>query len=274
MNNYPETQYTSWLETILAIVQEASQSIIEIYTHKKYQIEIKPDNSPVTEADLLSHRIIEAGLKRLDPSIPFISEESHTIPYEERKLWSRFWLVDPLDGTREFIQNTGEFTINIALIEDHIPVLGVVVAPILGHTYWAIRGGPAFFKDSTKTQIIKTRPEMEFPIKIAKSRHHREGEIKYNQLLEKIKQSGAVEIIYCGSALKICLVAQGLVHLYPRFGSTGQWDTAAGQCILEAAGGQLINLHGNSLRYNESSSLINPEFCAISSAELINFCCG
>lgn len=251
------------------LAKEAGRAIQEIYQRNAYDIQLKPDASPVTTADLLAHRIIETGLHQINPHLPILSEEGRTIDFKERSTWTHFWLVDPLDGTKEFIQQTGEFTVNIALIEGHSPVLGVVVAPFLQRAYWALRGGGAFFQQGVRPiKRIRANTELKFPVKVAMSRHHLEEEPHLNPLLRRLK---SVETVYCGSALKICLVAEGTVDLYPRFGPTGAWDTAAGQCILEAAGGQLINLQGQPLTYNTGPSLVNPAFSAVSCVDLLPY---
>lgn len=256
-----------WIQSVLEVAKEASIAIMNFYSTKKFEISTKFNNSPVTEADLKAHQIILAGLQRIDPHIPVLSEEGPEIPYSLRSKWSQYWLVDPLDGTKEFIRETGEFTINIALIENHIPVMGVIVAPALGKSYWAIQNEGAYFQeDNQPPKIIHVNKEIQFPIKIALSRHHLREEHKWEPLLKNLDSP---EIVYCGSALKIGLVAQGIVDFYPRFGPTGEWDTAAGQCILEAAGGKLIDFRGNPLKYNARESLENPGFLAIGCLALL-----
>lgn len=262
------TRYADLLVDVLKVARQASLAIMEYYQNTSYQVHTKADSSPVTEADLRAHEIIERGLAKIDPQIPFLSEESPSIPFAVRSAWPRYWLVDPLDGTREFIQGSGEFTVNIALIENHSPVLGVVLAPYLEQKYWALKGGQAFFQEKeSQPVIIHTNPHHEGPIKVAMSRHHNSENAKLLPLLERFEQKP--EIIYCGSALKICLVARGLVDLYPRFGPTGEWDTAAGQCILEASGGQLVDFRGKALQYNRNPIPVNPGFFASSCVELL-----
>jgi len=265
--------YKDWIPRVLSVANEAANAILDIYNHKSYQVKSKLDNSPVTEADLVAHRIIEQGLLAIDSTLPIISEEGETIPFEVRSGWHRFWLVDPLDGTQEFIQGANEFTTNIALIEDHLPILGVVVAPALQCCYWAFRGAGAYAQIFGKeANVIHTQaPSLQPSLKVAVSRRYENIQPAWTEL---IKRLGKFEFIYCGSALKICLVAKGEAHLYPRLGSTSEWDTAAGQCILEAAGGQLIDLRGHTLRYNMRPTLENPGFYAISDASLIPLCCG
>jgi len=265
--------YQSWLPRVLSIAKTAGEAIAEIYATKSYQIKSKLDNSPITEADIQAHQLIIKGLQSLDRSIPILSEEGELASFEERSQWSRFWLVDPLDGTEEFIQGTDEFTVNIALIEGNQPVLGVIVAPILQHSYWALKGAEAYFQDAQgAAQLIHTYQAERRPLKIAVSRRFQpKNKLAWHAISERL---GRYELVYCGSALKICLVAKGAVDLYPRLGPTGEWDTAAGQCILEAAGGQLIDLSGNPFRYNTRPSLINPGFFAIGNSQLASICCG
>lgn len=253
--------YTEWLPQILVVAKAAADSIVDIFQKKNYTTNIKSDNSPVTEADIRAHQIIERELLKIEPSIPVLSEESTIVPYHERSQWSKYWLVDPLDGTKEFIRGTNDFTVNIALIEDHNPVLGVVVAPMLKQYYWGLKGGQAFFQEGDKQAIvIQANQTLGTPIKIAVSRYHHQKSKAWKLLIEKLEP---YELIQCGSALKICLVARGEADLYPRFGETGEWDTAAGHCILEAAGGKLIDLAGNTLKYNTKPTVINPSFLGI-----------
>lgn len=265
--------YQALLPSVLAVADAAAAVLKTAYSHKNYKIQSKPDDSPVTEADMHAHQILEEGLYRLDPSLPFISEEGEPVPFELRSQWSRYWLVDPLDGTREFIQKTGEFSVNIALIENHQPVLGVVVAPILEQAYWAVQGGSAFLRDSLGfVHPIKVYTGHRLPLKVLVSRRFNQSKSSAWQTLEK--HLGEYQLEYFGSALKICWVAKGAADLYPRFGLTGEWDTAAGQCILEAAGGQLIDAKGKPLEYNRRTTLENPEFYAIGAAHLAALCCG
>ncbi len=248
---------------VCKIAQSAGEKILEIYNQEEFDINIKYDNSPVTEADLISHQIIESGLKKITPNIPILSEESEPIDYEIRKNWKQFWLVDPLDGTKEFIGRTGEFSINIALIENNRPILGVIFAPILNTYYYA-----SIFTDSSK-KIENNNPIKisckkinKNNIKIAVSRRHDDDE-RVKEFMSSLSAKN-IELILMGSAIKICAVAEGLVDIYPRFGPTSEWDTAAGQIILERSGGKILNLNdNNSLDYNKKD-LINPNFLAIS----------
>jgi len=259
--------YQGLLPSVLAVASLASNAIMDVYKRSTYHIESKADRSPVTEADLQAHTLIEAGLSKIEPGFPILSEEGYPVPYEVRSQWERFWLVDPLDGTREFIQGTGEFTVNIALIENHSPVLGVVMVPAFNQCYWAIRGQQAYFRDSNQQlNVIRVNPRPQYPIKIAASRCPLHPHSEWEQLLRELEP---IEVIHCGSALKMCLVARGIVDLYPRFGPTHEWDTGAGHCILEAAGGRLVDMKGKTLQYNFHRTLINPGFFAVNCADLL-----
>ena len=177
------------------------------------------------------------------------------MPYDVRRTWERFWLVDPLDGTKEFIKRNGEFTVNIALVENGAPVLGVVHAPVLGHTYFATVGG-AFRRDGDTVRRITVAGRAP-TIEIVASRSHASAET--SEFLKRFESDHAVHLVAIGSSLKLCLVAEGVAHLYPRFGPTMEWDTAAAQCVVEAAGGSVTDLEGHSLSYNKED-LLNPHF--------------
>lgn len=243
---------------VIRLAEIASHRILEIY-NSEFSITQKDDRSPLTAADMASHDAICKGLHDLTPAIPILSEESAHIPYATRKNWDYFWLVDPLDGTREFIKRNGEFTINIALIEKHSPVLGVIHVPVTGATYFAGRGNGAFKKSGNETpRKIKTRRTDVGRIALAGSRSHGS-----DRQLALIKKLGDIEIHAIGSALKFCLVAEGIVDIYPRFGPTSEWDTAAAQCIVEEAGGMVTDTEFNPLRYNTRESVLNPDFLAV-----------
>jgi 3'(2'), 5'-bisphosphate nucleotidase len=237
---------------------EAGKGILDIYD-SGYSVEHKDDRSPLTEADMISHNMICKHLSELTPDIPVLSEESSAIPYEKRQTWQRYWLVDPLDGTREFINRNGEFTVNIALVENHNPVLGVVHVPVNSTTYFACIGSGAFkqFNDQTPGKIT-TRKTDPSKITVAGSRSH--GSARQQAFIKKL---GDVEVFAIGSSLKFCMVAEGRVDIYPRFGPTSEWDTAAAQCIVEEAGGIVVEENFKSLRYNSNGSLLNPSFLVI-----------
>jgi 3'(2'), 5'-bisphosphate nucleotidase len=244
----------------LAIV--AGQRIMEIYD-TDFDVEQKSDNTPLTAADMAAHNTIVEGLGKLTPEIPILSEESASIPFAERSQWQRYWLVDPLDGTREFVKRNGEFTVNIALIDNHESVLGVVYAPVTGVTYYAARGMGAFKKtlgdeNISEAAAIHCRAKSPDSTIIAGSRSHRGDSLE-----AFLKKLGDYEIISMGSSLKSCLVAEGSCDLYPRLGPTSEWDTAAAQCVVEEAGGQLTKTDMQPLRYNTKDVLLNPHFLVI-----------
>ncbi len=250
------------IETLVELAQRAGQAIMEIYD-TDFAVERKSDRSPLTEADMAAHRTIVDTLGELTPDIPVLSEESAEIPYEKRSQWTRYWLIDPLDGTREFVKRNGEFTVNIALIDSHEPVIGVVHAPARGLTYYAQRGLGAYRqspeKGSTKINVTKARGT---PVRVAGSRSHAGDSLK--QYLQNL---GAHEIVSMGSSLKSCLVAEGSADIYPRLGPTSEWDTAAAQCVVEAAGGRVTDTRMQPLRYNTKESVLNPHFFVFGDTE-------
>ncbi len=245
------------LAPLLDIARAASARILEIY-ETDFDVTRKDDASPLTAADMASHKTICAGLSALTPDIPILSEESADVPFATRRHWSSYWLVDPLDGTKEFIKRNGEFTVNIALIQDHAPVVGVVHVPVTGVSYLGCAGVGAFRQtlDGEPTPIRINTPSAD-PVRVVGSRSHR-GEA----LDAYLARLGAHEIVPMGSSLKICLVAEGKADVYPRLGPTSEWDTAAAHAVLAAAGGKLIDTDGQPLRYNTRESLLNPWFIA------------
>jgi 3'(2'), 5'-bisphosphate nucleotidase len=237
------------------IAAEAGVRIMEIYA-TAFSINEKDDNSPLTAADLAAHQTIVAGLQRLTPEIPVLSEESADISFAERSQWEYFWLVDPLDGTKEFIKRNGEFTVNIALIRGHDPVLGIVQVPVTGQRYLAAQGEGAFRQEPGETaQRITVAPLQAGPVRIVGSRSH-SGE----SLTAFMARLGEHTLVSIGSSLKFCLVAEGKADIYPRLGPTSEWDTAAAQCIVEEAGGRVVAISGSKLIYNTKESLLNPHF--------------
>jgi 3'(2'), 5'-bisphosphate nucleotidase len=251
--------FSTLLQRIAAIARDAGEAILVVYG-EDFEVERKQDHSPVTAADLAAQRVITAGLAALDEVFPVISEEARAAPWSQRREWQRYWLVDPLDGTREFIKRNGEFTVNIALIENHQPVLGVVLAPVTGELYAAARGQGAWLqrKAGDAWQRIGTR-DMSVPVTVAGSRSHGgSGPALLQQLIGDEYASMPL-----GSSLKFCLVARGDADVYLRRGATSEWDTAAAQAVLEEAGGAVLDLAGEPLHYNRGDSLINPEFIAV-----------
>ncbi len=244
------------IKLICDIAHEAGNAIMTIYNRGKCNVELKDDQSPLTYADKASHDVIEAGLKRHFPDIPILSEEGKDIPYEVRKDWQRFWLVDPLDGTKEFINRNGEFTVNIALVEQGRAVIGVVYVPALQKLYWGAKGeGAGTQVDDGDWRAIKVRqPDHDAGLTMVVSRSHPPPEIGH--CLKSIKIAATISI---GSSLKFCIIAEGKADLYPRYGTTMEWDTAAGHAIVETAGGCVLSEDGKPLVYNKAS-LFNPYF--------------
>ena len=255
----------SLLPEIVLLAKQAGDAILTVYRSGDFGATAKADASPLTLADLAAHRTIVAGLSKLTPDIPILSEEDSNIPYSMRSQWTRFWLVDPLDGTKEFIKRNGEFTVNIALVENGVPVMGVVYAPVLDTCYYAARGMGAFklcgsgCNPTSRTEVRPTSlhvatPVPGEPIKVVASRSH--SDARTQALLDKLDN---YECISMGSSLKLCLVAEGAAHFYPRLGPTMEWDTAAAHAVVNAAGGVVQDSNGDPLIYNKPD-LHNPEF--------------
>lgn len=243
------------LPAVTELAERAGRAILEIY-NDQYEVERKADTSPLTSADIAAHELIEQGLRSLWPDLPVLSEESAESSYSERGSWRRYWLVDPLDGTREFIKGNGEFTVNIALIDDGVPVLGVVHAPVIEVTYFAARDSGAWKRvGGHEPERIQVAALSDGPVRVAGSRSHAN-----ERLAAYLDRLGEHELHPMGSSLKSCLVAEGTADLYPRLGPTSEWDTAAAQAVVEAAGGQVTDTEGRTLRYNQTDSLLNPEF--------------
>ena len=248
-------------EGVIALARDAAAKIMEIY-ESEFAVQHKDDRSPLTAADLASHRCILAGLEKLTPDIPVLSEESaEDVPAVVRREWKRLWLVDPLDGTREFIKRNGEFTVNIALIEDGVATFGVIQQPVGGGLWHGAPGTGAYRRiveqDGRDADVvIRVRKPADAPLRIAASRSHRDA--RTQALLDAL----GGEAVACGSSLKFCRIAEGGIDLYPRFGPTSEWDTAAGQAILEAAGGAVLDPQGRPFRYNQRDTLLNGDFIA------------
>jgi 3'(2'), 5'-bisphosphate nucleotidase len=257
-----DIQKENWLGELLpcvvALAREAGHAIMTVYADASPAVEYKADKSPLTQADLASHRVVLEGLVRLTPDWPLISEESPEIPFDQRRCWRHFWMVDPLDGTKEFLGRTGEFTVNIALMEGNAPILGVVYAPVVDKLYFAAKGVGAFKVEQSTVSPIKTVRAAKTTVRMVVSRSHQRRDEDFQPFA-----CGAetCEFIPMGSALKFCLVAEGAADVYPRTGPTMEWDTAAAQCILEEAGGFVTDLDGNSMSYNKPV-LLNSGFLA------------
>ena len=231
------------IKDITELSLTASKAILQIYNSNDFDVKIKSDNSPLTKADKTSHKIIKEGLLKIFPQIPVLSEEGKEMPFEERKNWDKFWLVDPLDGTKEFIKKNGEFTVNIALIEDQRPVFGMITVPVTGEIYY---GGKEYGSWKNNQKIEVSNKSFNDELSVVQSRSH-SGE-EENQFYSNFKIKNRLSK---GSSLKICLIAEGKAELYFRGGSTWEWDTAAGHAILLGAGGYFVNKDKSELVYNK-----------------------
>ena len=243
------------IDPIVSLAAEAGKAILEVYA-SDFDVQAKDDQSPLTQADIASHRIIMEGLARLTPDLPVISEESGLPGFEERSQWNPYWLIDPLDGTKEFVKRNDEFTVNIALIEDHQPVFGVVHVPVGNTTYSGCRGvGAEIRVNGAEPRPIGVARESATPVRVVGSRSHLGTSL--DQFLQNL---GDFEMHPTGSSLKFCLVAEGRADVYPRLGPTSEWDTAAAQAVVEQAGGAVLELDGNPLSYNNKADILNPYF--------------
>ena len=245
-----------WADALCDIARAAGEQILAVYA-QDFEVLEKADASPLTQADLAAHRCIVSRLSALDAGLPVLSEESAEIAWAERRQWQRYWLVDPLDGTREFVKKNGEFTVNIALIEAGQPVLGVVYAPVLDLLLVGGRGLGAHWQQRGDAGVAGVA-RASSPLRVAASRSHRDASTQ-----AYLERMGPVETRSLGSSLKFCKIATGEIDLYPRFGPTSEWDTAAAQAVLEAAGGGVFTLDGAPLAYNHKESLLNPHFIAV-----------
>jgi len=248
---------------VIELAKTAGEKIMAIYAHD-FDVDYKDDSSPLTQADLASHHCIVDGLRELTPHIPVLSEESLEDEKRNRMSWETYWLIDPLDGTKEFVKKNGEFTVNIALVTNHQPVFGVVYAPALDVTYWGDQFSGAFKVESgvEKAITVRSRPASSADWVVVGSRSHQSDEFKVF-----MKDYADAEIVSMGSSLKLCLVAEGKADLYPRLGLTSEWDTAASQAVVEAAGGQVLAFpEMKSLGCNQNAdSILNPHFLVCAS---------
>lgn len=252
---------TALLPEVIAIAEAAGRAILDVY-ESDFAVQHKDDHSPLTQADLRAHHLIIEALTRLTPEIPCLSEESAAVPYATRASWPRYWLIDPLDGTKEFVRRNGDFTVNIALIDAHRPVLGVVHVPVSGASYAGVAEGAAFVIRNGVQHRISVRKTPERPVLVV-SKSHRDATLD-----AFLAGAPAHDELSRGSSLKFCLVAEGLADFYPRTGPTSEWDTAAAQCVAEAAGATVLRLPDwQPLRYNTKDSLLNPGFVVIGDAD-------
>ena len=255
MNITPQTN--ELITSVIEIAKKAGTAIMDVYA-SDFDIQIKDDRSPLTEADIRSNAIINEGIKKVTPDVPVLSEEGKDIPFDERSIWQSYWLVDPLDGTKDFIKKNGEFTVNIALVEERTPVFGVVYAPAIDLLFWGSLKNGAWKKEAhNPAQAMRVADKIDETVQIASSRSHPSD--KMDAFLAQFKN---FKLHPKGSSLKICLVSDGSVHLYPRLGPTMEWDTAAAHAVLKSAGGEMLQFGTDSpLQYNKKE-LLNPQFIA------------
>ena len=260
------------IHTVCDIARAAGAEILDIY-QSDFDFEIKGDGSPLTLADQKAHRLIEAQLRALTPDIPVLSEESIDEVGDLRLTWPRYWLVDPLDGTKEFIKRNGEFTVNIALIENAMPSMGVVYAPVPDTLYFARSYEGAWKQQGSSAPAqIQTRALDLSNVQIVASRSHLSDEVK--QFAASFEEHAAcVDLISMGSSLKLCLVAEGRADVYPRLGLTSEWDTAAAQCVVEAAGGTVVDCQSRALHYSKTD-ILNPWFIVVGDTRVDYSCEG
>ncbi|MFN3239489.1 MAG: 3'(2'),5'-bisphosphate nucleotidase CysQ [Pseudomonadales bacterium] len=250
------------LAEMARIARLAGEAILEVYQRADLGVQTKADDSPLTAADLAAHKIIVSELQKAAPEIPVLSEESDALPYAERRSWSRYFLVDPLDGTKEFVNRNGEFTVNIALIEANQPVLGAVFVPVQDKMYLGdVTARSALRQDAQGEQAIKARPNQGSELTVVASRRH--GAEALQTLMTRLQQDFTVTTENYGSSLKFCMIAEGRADLYPRFAPTSEWDTGAAQAVVEAAGGRVVDLQFQPLRYNAKADILNPEFLVL-----------
>ena len=258
------TDLQALIPGVQQICREAAAAILQVYADaESWNRQDKADASPVTAADLAAHAVIRDGLEALTPGWPQLSEEAADIPWVERQSWTRYWLIDPLDGTREFLDRNDEFTVNIALIEAGQPLLGVILQPVTGCCWWGGSGLGAWKQEAEQPpQPLRVQALQPPRLRVLTSQRH--GLERMSSLVDALQHQGLkVEAQPLGSSLKFCYLAEGRADFYPRLGPTGEWDTAAAQAILEAAGGQLLTWSLEPLRYNQKASLINPDFVAL-----------
>lgn len=261
--------YATLMQAVQAVAAEAGREIMAIYADpERWAVQHKSDDSPLTAADVAAHECIVAGLSALPSpwgALPLLSEESSADELRDRRQWPACWLVDPLDGTKEFLARNGEFSVNIALVQGDSAVLGVVHGPATGVSYVAAQGEGSFRVDASgwqRLQVAALPTANERPIRLTISRRHGLAQLEHFQ--QAVGQDfQAVEAVPAGSAFKVCAVAEGRADAYPRFGPTSEWDTAAAQVVLEEAGGYLLDQQGRPFRYNQRDTLLNASFLAV-----------
>jgi 3'(2'), 5'-bisphosphate nucleotidase len=246
------------LARVADIARSAAREILEVYASGAFAASVKADASPLTAADLRAHQLILQSLNALTPGLPVLSEESAHSPFTSRSKWARYWLVDPLDGTREFLARNGQFTVNIALIEAHAPALGVVHVPVTDVSYQGLPGSGAWRQDAGgECREIRVSSQCAASVRVVGSRSH-----AGDSLAAFLGRLGPHELLSVGSALKLCMVAEGAADVYPRLGPTSEWDTAAAHAVVAAAGGVVCRLDGVALEYNTKDDVRNPFFVA------------
>ncbi len=254
--------YVELIEPIVGLARKAGDAILEVYA-SDFDVQSKDDESPLTQADLAAHRRIVAGLAELTLDLPVISEESGLPPFAERSGWPTYWLIDPLDGTKEFVNRNGEFTVNIALVADGRPVFGVVHVPVQGKTYVGCEGrGAELRSDGAEPRPIHVTQSSAQPVRVVGSRSHRGASLD-----AFIDNLGDCDLVPMGSSLKFCVVAEGGADVYPRLGPTSEWDTAAAQAVVEQAGGSVVTLDGKPMKYNQKEDILNPYFLVIGATD-------
>ena len=249
------------IDPIVDLAVDAGKAILEVYA-TDFDVQEKGDESPLTQADLASHHCIVKGLGALTPDIPVISEEEGLPGFAERGQWQRYWLIDPLDGTKDFVHRNGEFTVNIALIDSNRPIFGVVHVPVQDKTYIGCEGHGSELREGGSTTSIRVAATSSDPVRIVGSRSHRGSSL--DAFLEKVGDS---DMLPMGSSLKFCVVAEGRADIYPRLGPTSEWDTAAAQAVVEQAGGKVLELDGKPLSYNAKEDILNPWFVVIGATD-------
>ena len=250
-----------YIEKLIKISKNAGDAIMDIY-ESEFDVNFKSDQSPLTKADILSNKIICQSLKKITPDVPILSEESSSIPYRERSKWNQYWLIDPLDGTKEFIKKNGEFTTNIALIYKNRPIFGMIHVPVSNEIFWGSKEMGSYHINGSSLsnkKKISVSQKTNDNLRIVSSRSHPSGDLK--RLLDKLEN---FELVSIGSSLKFCLIAKGEANCYPRLGPTSEWDIAAGDAILSSAGGTVCDMRGNPILYNRNKSFLNPNFLASS----------
>ena len=256
---------------ILNIAIDAGKEILKIYK-KNFNVDLKADNSPITEADINSNNLIKKRLIEIEKKIPILTEES-LVNWETRRVWKKYWLIDPLDGTKEFVNRNGEFTVNISLIENNLPIFGVIYAPEKSLLYYGIKNNGSYklitqdnINTLTEFKKININKNIASKIKIIGSRSHSNKD--FHAWVEK--NFSQYELISIGSSLKFCLLAEGTADIYPRLGPTSEWDIAAGHVILEEAGGKLKSFDNTEILYNTKENIINPNFLAYGNVAKLN----